>query len=290
MNAFSQRVLTFYQKSKRAKRIVAEFFLMHPEEAAFLTLDELAQKTGVSASTITRASSEMGFQGYPGLQEEIRKSIRRGLAPIERLEQQILPKDSLGYRESIAIDQQNISLLLSMNDSETIEQCIETLASSPHIYLTATRSSYGSVSFLGIALAQIRPGICVLSENEGRLPEQILDIQAGDLLIALSLPRYSRMVLDTMQTAKERGCKIISISDAPTSPLAKLSDISLFVPYESYSFFNSTVPALALFNALATGANIRLGDKALHRLQENGKLIDIHRVLLENSFKFSEPK
>ncbi len=290
MNEFQQRVLTFYQKAKRAKRIVAEFFLMHSEEVAFLTLEELAQKIGVSAATITRTSSEMGFHGYPGLQEEIRKSILRGLAPIERLERQVIAKDSLGYRESIAIDQQNVSLLLSMNDDETIESCIEALATSPRIYLTATRSSYGSISFLGIILGQIRPDVHVLSEDEGRMTEQILDIRANDLLVALSLPRYARSVLDTMQEANDKNCKIISISDAPTSPLAKLSDISLFVPYESYSFFNSTVSVLALFNALVTGVNIRLGSDALCRLQEHGKLIDAHETLLKSSFKFSESK
>ena len=127
MNEFHQKVNAFYQTAKRAKRVVAEFFLTHPEEAAFMTLDEIAARTGVSPATITRTATEIGFKGYPDLQEEIRKSVRRSLAPVERLETKTLPEGSLGYRESIAIDQQNLSALASLNDDASIEKAIELL-------------------------------------------------------------------------------------------------------------------------------------------------------------------
>jgi DNA-binding MurR/RpiR family transcriptional regulator len=290
MNEFHQKVNAFYQTAKRAKRVVAEFFLTHPEEAAFMTLDEIAARTGVSPATITRTATEIGFKGYPDLQEEIRKSVRRSLAPVERLETKTLPEGSLGYRESIAIDQQNLSALASLNDDASIEKAIELLSTAPQVHLTGSRSSYSPVSFLGFMLAQIRPRVRVITENEGRIPEQVLDVEQGDLLLAIALPRYAKTVVDTMKEAKNRGCQIISVSDSSTSPLSQLSDISLFVPYESYSFFNSTVSALALFNALVTGVNVRLGASALKRLQEHGALMEQRELLLRTSSRFSEKK
>ena len=184
MNEFHQKVNAFYQTAKRAKRVVAEFFLTHPEEAAFMTLDEIAARTGVSPATITRTATEIGFKGYPDLQEEIRKSVRRSLAPVTP-ETKTLPEGSLGYRESIAIDQQNLSALASLNDDASIEKAIELLSTAPQVHLTGSRSSYSPVSFLGFMLAQIRPRVRVITENEGRIPEQVWTGE-GDLLLAIA--------------------------------------------------------------------------------------------------------
>lgn len=280
MNEFQRKVSDFYKNSKRSKRIVCEFFLKHADEIAFMTLDQIAARTGVSPATITRTASEIGFKGYPGLQEEVQKSIKRNLAPVERLEKTNLPQGSLGYRESIAIDQRNLCQLLALNNNQTIEDAITMLSNAPKVCLTASRSSYSTISFLGFMLAQIRPNVQVLTEDEGRIPEQILDLNKDDLLFAVALPRYAKIVIETIKQARQKGCSIISVSDGPTSPLSLILDISLFVPYESYSFFNSIVSTLALFNALVTGVNNYLGEKARIRLEAHNELIEQWNLLV----------
>ena len=280
LNQFHQKVNDFYRTAKRAKRTVAEFFLAHPEEVAFMTLDDVSRRTGVSPATITRTATEIGFRGYPGLQEEVRRSVRRSLAPTERLERAPVPEGSLGYPESLAIDQRNLQALPTMNDASTVEEAIALLSAAPHVYLFASRTSYSAISFLGFLLAQIRPGVRLLTEDEGRWVEQLLDLEGDDLLMTMALPRYARIVVRAMEQGRARGCRVISISDGPLSPLCRHSNLSLFVPYESYSFFNSTVPAMALVNALATGVNLRLGGRALRRLEEHDRMMDAQSLLL----------
>ena len=57
--------------------------------------------------------------------------------------------------------------------------------------------------------------------------EQILRISADDVFIGLSFPRYSKRTVKAMQFAKDRGAKVIAITDSKVSPLTKMADVSL---------------------------------------------------------------
>lgn len=268
-----QKLSEFHAIAKGAKKFVVEYILANVDDVVFMNLENIAEKIGISPSTITRTASAIGFAGFPDLQENLRKFVRSTRTPTERLESLTFKEGSLGIHESFAVDEANVQRTLSMNSDLIIEKAIDELIKARRVYLLATRSSYGVLSFMSVILAQIRPDVIMLEENYGNMVEHLLDITAEDLILALSLPRYSKVVVDVLQGARKSGCRILSISDQPSSLLASLSDTSLFVPYESSSFFNSTVSSMALVNAILTGVNTKLGKKALERLQRHNDLL-----------------
>ncbi len=275
MNDMLRRGSAYCREARGSRLVAGRFFLSNLESVAMMTLEDISRQTGVSPSTVTRTASELGFDGYHGFRQEVREMVRRGRAPSERLESARLPEGALGYRESLDYDRENLARVLSMNREETIEEAISMLADAPRVLLAGSRSSFGPVSFMSIVLAQIRPGVEVIREDEGRTVEQVMDLEDGDLLLAITLPRYSRLIIGLAEEGVSRGCSLVSVSDSPASPLAHLARASLYVPYESFSFFNSCVCAMALFNALATGVGIRLGDSALERLKEHNRLLNL---------------
>ena len=278
MASVYQSIVLYCKRARGAKKVASEFFLAHADDVAFMTLEDIAQQTGVSMSTICRTAAEIGYKGYPELQDALRKRIRQGLAPVERLRRANLPEGSWGYKESIAMDEQNIGGLLSLNSPSAVERAISMLVEAPVVCTLATRSSYGVLSCFNLLLSQIRPGVRMLCETEGRMTESLLDLHERDVVLAVSMPRYASVVLEAMSEAAEQKCRIISISDGPSSPLAALSEVALFSPLNSYSFFNSTAATLVLLNALLTGVNVGLGDAAKKRLQKHGELLKRWKV------------
>ena len=274
MNDLLRRISDFCKASKGSKLIVGRFFLSNLESVAMMTLDDISRQTGVSPSTVTRTASEIGFEGYHDFRGAVRDMVRRGMAPADRFKSSAIPKGALGYKESLLIDQENLSRVLAMNGDQVIEEAISLLCGAPRIFLAGSRSSYGTVSFMSFVLAQIRPGVNVTREDEGRIAEQIMDLCEGDLLLAITLPRYSKLLVDLAEEGAARGCIVLSVSDSPASPLVRLAKVSLYAPYDSYSFFNSCVSVLALFNALATGVARKLGDPALERLKRHNEILN----------------
>ena len=78
-------------------------------------------------------------------------------------------------------------------------------------------------------------------------------------MIAISFPRYSKVTINTVKFARDRGAGIIAITDNELSPVYQLSDAALLAPCEMISFVDSMVAPLSLMNALLVGLAYRMG-------------------------------
>ena len=69
-------------------------------------------------------------------------------------------------------------------------------------------------------------------------------------MIGISFPRYSIMAVDTMGFARERGARVIAITDSMISPLVSNSDYVLLARSDIASVVDTLVAPLSLINAL----------------------------------------
>ena len=99
----------------------------------------------------------------------------------------------------------------------------------------------------------------VQSNAAGEIFEQLLRVGPGDVMIAISFPRYSNVTMNTVKFAQDRGATIVAITDNMLSPVYQLSDAALLAPCEMISFVDSMVAPLSLVNALLIAVGYRLG-------------------------------
>jgi D-sedoheptulose 7-phosphate isomerase len=58
----------------------------------------------------------------------------------------------------------------------------------------------------------------------------------GDVLIAISSSGKSKNILNAVETAKNKGCSVVTLSGfSADNPLAKIGDINFYVPADAYS-------------------------------------------------------
>lgn len=57
---------------------VAKFALSHPYDIAFASAREVAERAGVSTTTVMRLISDLGFEKYAAFQQLFREELRRG--------------------------------------------------------------------------------------------------------------------------------------------------------------------------------------------------------------------
>lgn len=266
-------VAEYAQNSSGAKRTVALHILDHLEDMAFVTLDQVAKITNISASTITRTVSAMGFRGYPEFQEEIREIIKMRLSP-DRRSRLLPPVESSGScATALRYDRENLAALESLNPVEKFEQAVSLLTKAKAVHLCGMQASWATISIFGNYLSQIRPGVRVLNLAGMALSEQLLDIAPRDVFVLLTLPHYHSFAVGIAEDALELGCSLISVTDNPHSPIGLKSDVAFAVPYKSASFFNSHVAACSLFGALITEVNFAIRKKALERLTRHEKML-----------------
>ncbi|MBP3347971.1 MAG: MurR/RpiR family transcriptional regulator, partial [Clostridia bacterium] len=119
-----------------------------------------------------------------------------------------------------------------------------------NIYILGARSAATAVQFMGYYLNFIMYNVHVITSGVSDIVEQISHIRQGDILVAVSFPRYARRALDGAEYAKKRGADVAVITDSEYSPLVPFADEVLYARSDMTSFVDSLVAPLSLVNAL----------------------------------------
>ena len=91
----------------------------------------------------------------------------------------------------------------------------------------------------------------------GEPVEQMIKLSSEDVLISISFPRYSKKNQQVVRFAKERGAKVIAITDTINAPIAKVADVVVTVKNNMVSFIDSLVPAFSVANAIVVGVAMK---------------------------------
>ncbi len=250
---------TVYQFSLTAKgrrKKLAAFLLRSPNEAALMTIEDIAEAVGASAGMVSRAVRHMGFDGFADMQRLMRKGMLKTLSPSGRLQKRSYAPSCM---ESLEQDRENLAAISTLNTEEQFYAAAELLATAPAVHVFGLRSSYPLAYFLALCLEQIRDDVHLVDLATGKLVEHIIRFKADDVVALFSFPRYMRDPLLMVEEARRSGCRVLGISDSHASPLGLQADISLASHYASVSFFNSPAAPFALVSALITQTIHRLG-------------------------------
>ncbi|MCQ2452588.1 MAG: MurR/RpiR family transcriptional regulator [Oscillospiraceae bacterium] len=247
--ALIEKESTGFSKSQRK---IASFILENYDKAAFMTASRLGNTVGVSESTVVRFAAELGYDGYPEMRKALQDMIRNCLTSVQRIEaaRGLLENEDI-LTAVLNSDIEQIRITMDETNREDFNSAVNAIVNAKHIYIFGLRSSAAIASFMGFYFNFLFENVRVVNENSvSEVFEQILRIGEGDVMLALSFPRYSKRTIKAMRYAKDRCATVIGITDNKNSPIAKLADIPLCARSDMVSFVDSLVAPLSLVNAL----------------------------------------
>ena len=87
--------------------------------------------------------------------------------------------------------------------------------------------------------------------------EQMLHVAKGDVVIGISLPRYSSSTVKLMQYAHASGAAVIAITDKRDAPAGLVADHVLLAKSDMVSVVDSLVAPMSVVNALIVSVGRR---------------------------------
>lgn len=236
----------------KGQKLIARFILDSYDKAAFMTASRLGKTVNVSESTVVRFAAELGYDGYPAMQKALQEMIRNKLTSIQRIE---VSNDRIGDQDVLSMvmqsDVEKIRMTLEELDRESFERAVDAIVSARRIYILGVRSATALASFLGFYFNLIFENVVLMhTTSVSEVFEQMLHIGPQDVIIGISFPRYSSRTVKAMSFARDRGAKVVAITDCETSPLAAIAAHTLMAKSDMASFVDSLVAPLSLVNAL----------------------------------------
>lgn len=179
--------------SKGQKRIAA-YIEEHYDKVAFMTASKLGATVGVSESTVVRFATEIGYEGYPELQQAMQEMIRNKLTSVQRME---VTKERIGSGDVLDfVFNQDISAIrrtMEETSHESFYHAVDAIVTSRKIYILAARSALALGTFLSYYFDLLFDNVLLVqSTSEGEIFEQMIQLGEQDAVIGISFPRYSK--------------------------------------------------------------------------------------------------
>ena len=246
---------------------IARLFLSDPEGCAFRTIGETARNAEVHESSVVRFATALGLDGYPGLLGLCRQQISDQAQLLRRFDEaqrHAGPEDLLTAVASH--DQRNLARTYALIDRESWQRAVKLLSKAPAIHVIGLRKCFAVAYLLTYLLHLVRRNVQQLTSASGLLVDQLRDVRDADVLVAISIHRYTVDTLRVLIFAHERGLRTIVLTDNPASPLVPYADVVFYVETSGVTILRSITAFNSLVQALATAVAVELGTRSRSEL------------------------
>ncbi|SHI12095.1 MurR/RpiR family transcriptional regulator [Clostridium intestinale] len=272
---FHVRMKQYSEDFTQSEQKISEYILKNQEEVVNLSAQELGEKTGTSPASIVRFSRKLGFSGFGELKIEIAKTTN---SEEEELDTIISPKDSVSDIAEKVVNRAVTSLkeTYSLINTTNLEEAINLMREANTIYLFGIGASSLVAMDLMYKLVRINKRVIFNIDSHLQLAAAV-HITNKDVAIGISYSGKTREVNEGVIRAKEKGAKVISITNCNKNPLSSISDISLNIPNEErqlrFGAISSRMDQLALIDILFLGVAIGNFDKIEDMLMETKEIV-----------------
>jgi DNA-binding MurR/RpiR family transcriptional regulator len=255
-----RRIVRAYRGLSDGQRRAADFLLGKPFDAATMTIEEFATAADVSTATANRFARALGFARYVDFRTEIVEAIRPARAQEEKLRAARRGASTAGMvAGSLEEDLANLRTTAAALSAAHAEAAVGMLLDTARIFTVG----FGTSSYLASYAANLLDPLCpdarfvAVEGGTEQTARRLVKLKPRDVVIAITLPRYSRDIVAIVRLAKARGARVLAITDKPSSPIAAAADLALYAFAERQILSSSAVAALALIEALASAVACR---------------------------------
>ena len=259
-----------------SERLLVENVMDSPTVAALGTAGELARSAGVHEATASRLAKKLGYKSYAAFRDALREEFIATRETATRFEKTIAENTPDTILGKLARDEaEALGGVDEFIDARQIAEVARLLMSANRIFIYG----YGNAEVLALMLVKrfrrFGKEVQQLDTNPRGLAEQMLGLEADDVVFSFAYRRPPRGYAALIETAAEVGAKTIIVAGKSGALLAPRPDHLLTAPRsgDPDGFQTLTVP-MTVCNAIVIAAGLNAKDESLKKLDRLGQLIE----------------
>lgn len=265
-----QQIRSSFGELTRAERQLATHITRHYPVAVLGSITALAKAAEVSTPTVVRLVQKLGYKGYPDFQAIVRAEVEeRLISPIAKHLRWAggVPDTHILNRFADAVVG-NLQATLGQIDHAEFDAVAQLMADrNRKIYAMGGRITHAMADYFVTHMKIIRPDVALISDMSNAWPPALIDMAAGDILLAFDIRRYENNVLSLVEMAAEQGAEVVLITDRWVSPAAERARYRLSAHIEAPSAWDSTVAIQVLVETLLAAVQNLTWDETQARMK-----------------------
>jgi DNA-binding MurR/RpiR family transcriptional regulator len=264
------RELLMHDRDRFTPRMLdaGAFVIENPHMTALSSVSELAQRSGLAATSFVRLAQALGFSGYSEMQRLFRDPIQRAQPPSleERIRhsrgEQVIPDPhnvvDLGKSFALA-NIASLNHLAERLDTIPLDETIGVLLAARVVHVIGADRSFGPAAYLAYALNRVRVQTVQIMGLGSATKDQAAVMHPDDVLVAISFPPYADDTIGVVEAARGRGQRFVAITDSAISPITEGACHVLQVADAEFHGFRALTGLMTLVQTLTMGIAYRRG-------------------------------
>ncbi|WP_432721743.1 SIS domain-containing protein [Jeongeupia wiesaeckerbachi] len=262
---------------------IAELILDDADGVVGLSSQQLAERAGVSQSSIVKFTQKLGFKGFTAFrlalsEERGRKKAIQFAPAAQQLHNRITQDDTLPTVAQKLMQEKVHALVETTQalDYDVLAQVVDALNGAGRVQIAGLGGSL--IVGRDFAYKLLKIGITALLDQDSHVQLSIANtLQAGDVLLVISFSGRRHEVLRAAKIAKARNATLIAITSPGDNPLRAMADLALSTQAEEDQWRSSTISSRTAQNAITDLLFMALVQSRVERstqIQHTQKLID----------------
>jgi len=264
-----------YPSLTAAEKKMIDCVLEAPDEAIYLSISEMAERSKVSEATIVRLCRKAGLAGY---QEFKLRLARDQVIPEENLHQALVGDEDL---KTLAqrISEDNAQAVINttrMVSLPQLERARDALLAAGRIDLIGVGASGYTAMDALYKFRRIGLNASMAGDNHMQMMSASM-LKPGDVAMGFSFTGSTRDTVHVMGEAKQAGATTICITNHKKSPITQVSDIVLLTavsetPLRSGAL-TSKIAQLHVLDLLYTAMAMQDRERALENIDRTASAV-----------------
>lgn len=235
-DALLQRIRREFPTLSGQLQAIAQHVERHHERLVLHGIREVAEQCAVHPSAVVRFAQRFGFSGYNELRQQFRDSLvmpRQDSAdrPVGRAASSGATATATATDLAEAVIDATIAALRDLRRdlrAPELEAAVACIAAAPALWLLGSASAFPVAASLAQALQQ-QAGVPVQLVHQlgGMHLGQLRGVREGDVLIIASVQPDARETLESARLARDRGARLVVLTDDPFCPVSRQAEIVL---------------------------------------------------------------
>lgn len=270
-----------FQDLTRAERQLANAILANYPVSGLGSITALAEVSGVSTPTVLRMARKLGYRGFPELQAALRAELEATISsPIAKHDRwaESAPDTHILNRFAEAVTENLRQTLRQIGIAEFDGAATLLRDRDRDVYVVGGRITRSLADYFFTHMQVIRSGLTLIAPNSNTWPHYVLNMKAGDVLVAFDVRRYEHDVLRLAETVTARGVRLVLFTDQWGSPAAKFASHSFRARIEAPSAWDSSVVTLFIVEALIAAVQTATWNETRERMRMLEELFDQTKI------------
>ena len=221
--SIQNRIYNIYDDLGDQSKKIADFILKAPEVFSSLTLEQLAEKSGVSTATISRFANQLGYSRFSQLKWSIlNETNNKDVKPIK-----VNDSAMVVAKKTLDANIETLNRTFELMSEEQLQKALQLIVHAQNLDFFGLGGS--NIVALDAYHKFLRVPIKVMHDNEYHLAlMQASKLTNKDCAVVISHTGNDQDTLLIAETLKRRKVPMIVITSFPDSPLANYGEICFF--------------------------------------------------------------